>query len=99
MWIRRKEHFRNASASPERSRVAATIYFRPDGREAPPPQGWAEACPVCGAPVRVGKPAKGGTAVSEVLPSGALIPHPCFERLKGKRAGGDTLDLFAWQPR
>ncbi|KCZ97045.1 hypothetical protein HPO_16755 [Hyphomonas polymorpha PS728] len=98
MWIHRKEHFRNANASPERSRVAATIYYRPDGKDAPPRQGWAENCPVCGAPIRVSKPSHGGTFVSEVLPSGRHIPHPCFDRMKGKRPSDETLDLFEWQP-
>ena len=42
MWIHRKEHFRNASSAPERSKVAATVYFRPDTAEGPPRQGWDE---------------------------------------------------------
>ena len=98
MWIHRKEHFRNAGTGPERAKVAATVYFRPDTAEGPPPQGWDERCPQCGAPVRVSRPRHGGTAISEVLPSGALIPHPSFDRLRGKRASDETLDLFAWTP-
>lgn len=99
MWIYRKEHFRNADASEARSRVAATVYFRPDTTAPAPPLGWAEACPHCGAHVRVAKPAQGGTVVSEVLPSGRMIPHPCFDRLRGKRASEETLDLFDWAER
>ena len=99
MWIRRKEHFRNASARPERSKVSASVYFRPDTRGGAPPQGWAETCPICGAPIVVSRPAHGGTAISEVLPSGAHIPHPCFDRMKGKRASDETLDLFGWLDR
>lgn len=99
MWVHRREHFRNASAGPERSKVAATVYFIPDTGEAPPRQGWEECCPLCGAPIRVSKPSQGGTAVSEVLPSGRYIPHPCFDRMKGKRASDETLDLFEWEPR
>jgi hypothetical protein len=98
MWIHRKAHFRNANARPERSKVAATVYYIPDTAEPPPRQGWDERCPLCSAPIRVGKPARGGTAVSELLASGALVPHACFDRLRGKRAGDDTLDLFAWSP-
>ena len=96
MWIHRKEHFRNASERPERSKVAATVYFLPDTKEVPPRQGWEEACPHCGAAIRVMKPRHGGTAVSEALPSGRLIPHPCFDRLRGKRPSDETLDLFEW---
>ncbi len=96
MWIHRTDHFRNASAGPERSKVAATVYYLPDTNAPPPPRGWEEACPHCGAPIRVGKPARGGTAVSELLPSGLMIPHPCFDRLRGKRPSDETLDLFAW---
>ncbi|MFN3315138.1 MAG: hypothetical protein ACK46Q_17025 [Hyphomonas sp.] len=99
MWIRRKEHFRNASAGPERSKVSASVYFRPDTRGTVPPQGWDEACPLCGAHIIVSRPAHGGTAISEVLPSGARIPHPCFDRLRGKRASEETLDLFEWLDR
>ena len=100
MWIHRKEHFRNASDRPERSKVAATVYFRPDTAEPPPPQGWDERCPQCSAAIRVSRPRHGGTAVSEVLPSGALIPHPCFDRLRGKRASEETMDLFGdWAAR
>ena len=100
MWIHRKEHFRNASDRPERSKVAATVYFRPDTAEPPPPQGWDERCPQCSAPIRVSRPRHGGTAVSEVLPSGALIPHPCFDRMRGKRASEETMDLFGdWAAR
>jgi len=99
MWIHRKEHFRNASAGPERSKVAATVYYLPDTAEPPPRQGWDERCPHCDAPIRVMKPERGGTAVTEVLPSGRLIPHPCFDRLRGKRPSDETLDLFAdWKP-
>lgn len=99
MWIHRKEHFRNAGAGPERAKVAATVYFRPDTAEPPPRQGWDERCPHCEAPIRVMKPERGGTAVSEVLASGRLIPHPCFDRLRGKRASDETLDLFFdWNP-
>lgn len=94
MWIHRKEHFRNASYRPERSKVAATVYFLPDTKEPPPRQGWEEACPHCGAPIRVMKPRHGGTAVCEALPSGRLIPHPCFDRLRGKHPSDETLDLF-----
>jgi hypothetical protein len=99
MWIHRKEHFRNASDRPERSKVAATVYYLPDTAEPPPRQGWDERCPHCDAPIRVMKPERGGTAVSEVLPSGRLIPHPCFDRLRGKRASDETLDLFEWFPK
>lgn len=98
MWIHRKEHFRNASGAPERSKVAATVYFRPDTAEPPPRQGWDERCPHCDAPIRVSRPQHGGTAISEILPGGQLIPHPCFDRLRGKRASDETLDLFAWNP-
>ena len=63
MWIHRKEHFRNASSAPERSKVAATVYYRPDTAEPPPRQGWDERCPHCDAPIRVMKPERGGTAV------------------------------------
>jgi hypothetical protein len=96
MWVHRKEHFRNASDRPERSKVAATVYYIPDTGDAPPRAGWDERCPHCDAPIRVSKPAKGGTAVSEVLTSGRYIPHPCFDRLRGKRASDETLDLFEW---
>ncbi|OYW85715.1 MAG: hypothetical protein B7Z22_08030 [Hyphomonas sp. 32-62-5] len=48
--------------------------------------------------IRVSKPSHGGTFVSEVLPSGRHIPHPCFDRMKGKRPSDETLDLFEWQP-
>lgn len=96
MWVHRREHFRNASDRPERSKVAATVYFVPDTGEPAPKQGWDERCPHCGVAIRVSKPANGGTAVSEVLASGRLIPHPCFDRLRGKRASDETLDLFEW---
>lgn len=98
MWIHRKEHFRNASGAPERSKVAATVYYLPDTKEPPPRHGWEENCPLCGAHIRVSRPAHGGTAVSEILPSGAMIPHPCFDRLRGKRPSDETLDLFEWNP-
>lgn len=98
MWIHRKEHFRNASGAPERSKVAATVYYLPDTAEPPPRQGWDERCPHCSVPIRVSKPSRGGTAVSEILPSGAMIPHPCFDRLRGKRPSDETLDLFEWNP-
>jgi hypothetical protein len=99
MWIRRKEHFRNAGRSPERSRVAATVYYLPDTDEPPPARGWDERCPHCSAAIRVSRPRHGGTAIREILPSGRLIPHPCFDRLRGKRAGRETLDLFFdWSP-
>ena len=62
-------------------------------------QAWDERCPHCSAAIRVSRPRHGGTAISEVLPSGRLIPHPCFDRLRGKRAGRETLDLFFdWSP-
>ncbi len=96
MWIRRKEHFRNAGTGPERAKVAATVYFRPDTAEPPPARGWDERCPHCDAPIRVSRPQHGGTAVSEILSSGRLIPHPCFDRMRGKRASDETLDLFEW---
>jgi len=96
MWIHRKEHFRNASAGPERSKVVATVYYLPDTAEPPPRQGWDERCPHCGAPIRVMRPQRGGTAVCEALPSGRLLPHPCFDRLRGKRPSDETLDLFEW---
>jgi len=96
MWIRRKELFRNASGAPERSKVAATVCYLPDTAEPPPARGWDERCPHCGAPIRVSKPARGGTAISEVLPGGALIPHPCFDRLRAKRPSDATLELFGW---
>ena len=98
MWIHRKEHFRNAGTGPERAKVAATVYFRPDTAEPPPARGWDERCPHCDAPIRVSRPQHGGTAVSEVLRSGQMIPHPCFDRLRGKRASDETLDLFEWNP-
>ena len=82
MWVHRREHFRNASDRPERSKVAATVLFIPDITR--------------DAPIRVSKPAHGGTAVSEVLASGGCIPHPCFDRLRGKRASDEMLDLFEW---
>ena len=59
MWIHRKEHFRNASGAPERSRVAATVYYLPDTAESLPRQGWDERCPHCSAAIRVSRP---GTA-------------------------------------
>lgn len=46
MWIHRKEHFRNASSAPERSKVAATVYFRPDTAEAPRPKDGTNAAPI-----------------------------------------------------
>ena len=96
MWIHRKEHFRNAGTGPERAKVAATVYFRPDTAEPPSARGWDERCPHCDAPIRVSRPQHGGTAVSEVLRSGQMIPHPCFDRLRGKRPSDETLDLFEW---
>ncbi len=96
MWIHRKEHFRNAGTGPERAKVAATVFFRPDTAEPPPARGWDERCPHCDAPIRVSRPQHGGTAVSEVLRSGQMIPHPCFDRLRGKRPSDETLDLFEW---
>lgn len=80
---------RSAPGSPPRSITSPT-------RTSPR---WDERCPHCSAAIRVSRPRHGGTAISEILPSGRLIPHPCFDRLRGKRAGRETLDLFFdWSP-
>ncbi len=97
MWIHRREHLRASGQSEARSRVTATVYYRRKDAAAPPPQGWPETCPLCAAPVHVSKPAHGGTFISERLPSGRHIVHPCFDRMAGKRRSDETLDLFEWQ--
>lgn len=98
MWVHRREHLRSTRASAERARVAATIYYRADSAQSPPAQGWPETCPVCGAAIRVCRPAHGGVFISEILPSGRHVAHPCFDRMKGKRPSEETLDLFEWNP-
>ena len=76
--------------------VSATSYFVPDGESFKIGRSFRALCPDCGAAVLVSKVPNGGTVVSERLPGGQLLKHPCFDRLSGKKksSASENLDLF-----